>query len=134
MWLTSGISRPRAATSEAIKRLTSPFRKESSAAIRSGWLMSPCNAAALKPWRTRERWSWATSRLRLQKMMAFLKFSLARISRRSMSRHFDLDRIVQELLRDAPDLRRHRGSEEQSLACERYQLADALDVRDEAHV
>ena len=49
-------------------------------------------------------------------------------------RHLDLHRIVQELLGDAPDLRRHGGGEEQRLARERHELADALDVRDEAHV
>ena len=35
---------------------------------------------------------------------------------------------------DAPDFRRHGGGEEQGLARERHQLADALDVRNEAHV
>ena len=43
-------------------------------------------------------------------------------------------RIVQELLGDAPDFRRHGGGEEQGLARERHQLADALDVGNEAHV
>ena len=43
-------------------------------------------------------------------------------------------RIVQELLGDAPDLRRHGGGEEQRLAGEWHQLADALDVGNEAHV
>ena len=48
----------------------------------------------------------------------------------------DLDphRIVQELLGDAPDFRRHGRGEEQRLPRERHQLADALDVGDEAHV
>ena len=46
----------------------------------------------------------------------------------------DAHRIVQELLGDAPDLRRHGGGEEQGLAGERHQLADALDVGNEAHV
>jgi hypothetical protein len=41
---------------------------------------------------------------------------------------------VQELLGEALDLRRHGGREEQRLAGEGDQLADALDVRDEAHV
>ena len=41
---------------------------------------------------------------------------------------------MQELLGDALDLRRHGGGEEQRLARERHELADALDVRDEAHV
>ena len=49
-------------------------------------------------------------------------------------RHFDAHRIVQELLGDAPDLRRHGGGEEQGLAGERHELADALDVGNEAHV
>ena len=49
-------------------------------------------------------------------------------------RDLDLHRIVQELLGDALDFRRHGGGEEQRLAGERHQLADALDVRDEAHV
>ena len=50
------------------------------------------------------------------------------------TRHFHLDRIVQEGIDDAPDLRRHGRGEEQGLARERHQLADALDVRDEPHV
>ena len=47
---------------------------------------------------------------------------------------FDADRIVQKLFGDAPDFRRHGGGEEQRLAGERNELADALDVGDEAHV
>src|SRR5262245_52991117 len=49
-------------------------------------------------------------------------------------RYLHLYRIVQELLGDAPDLRRHGGGEEQRLAGERHELADALDVGNEAHV
>ena len=41
---------------------------------------------------------------------------------------------MQELLGDAPDLRRHGGGEEQRLAGEGNELADALDVGNEAHV
>ena len=48
--------------------------------------------------------------------------------------NLDAHRIVQELLGDAPDLRRHGGGEEQRLAGERHELADALDVGNEAHV
>ena len=48
--------------------------------------------------------------------------------------NFDLHRIVQEVLGDAPDFRRHGRGEEQRLAGERNQLADALDVGNEAHV
>ena len=111
----------------------------------------------MKPWLTSERCSSATSRLRLQKTIAFLKPSAERIRRRSVSRfscgsrplfellidgfgggrgtrHLDLDRIVQELLGDTPDFRRHRRGEEQRLAGERDELADAFDVRNEAHV
>ena len=50
------------------------------------------------------------------------------------ARDFDAHRIVQELLGDAPDFRRHGGGEEQRLAGERNELADALDVGNEAHV
>ncbi len=46
----------------------------------------------------------------------------------------DAHRVVQELLGDAPDFRRHGCGEEQRLAGERNELADALDVGDEAHV
>ena len=48
----------------------------------------------------------------------------------------DLDAhgILQERLREARDLGRHGRGEEQRLAREGHQLADALDVRDEAHV
>src|SRR5262245_22096360 len=53
---------------------------------------------------------------------------------RPRPRRRDLDRMVQELLGDAPDLRRHRRCEEQGLTGERHELADALDVRNEAHV
>src|ERR1700722_6976576 len=49
-------------------------------------------------------------------------------------RDFDAYRIAEELLGDAPDFRRHGGGEEQGLAGERHQLADALDVGDETHV
>ena len=90
--------------------------------------------------------------------MAFLKPSAERIRRRSVSRfscriaaggdlqlgdggggggglgHFHAHRIVQEGVGDALDFRRHGGGEEQSLPRERHQLADALDVGDEAHV
>ena len=41
---------------------------------------------------------------------------------------------MQELLGDALDFRRHGRGEEQRLAGERHQLADALDVGNEAHV
>ena len=47
---------------------------------------------------------------------------------------FHAHRIVQEIVGDALDFRRHGGGEEQRLARERHQLADALDVGDEAHV
>ncbi len=42
--------------------------------------------------------------------------------------------LCRNVLDDALDLRRHGGGEEQRLAGERHQLADALDVGDEAHV
>ena len=48
--------------------------------------------------------------------------------------HFHPHRIVQEGIGDALDFRRHGRREEQGLARERHQLADALDVGDEAHV
>ena len=47
---------------------------------------------------------------------------------------FDADRIVQERIDEAGDFGRHRRREEQRLAGERHQLADALDVGNEAHV
>ena len=46
----------------------------------------------------------------------------------------DLHRIMQEGLGDAADFRRHGRREEERLAGERHQLADAFDVGDEAHV
>ncbi|MGY3410177.1 hypothetical protein ACVWZV_006290 [Bradyrhizobium sp. GM5.1] len=49
-------------------------------------------------------------------------------------RYLDLLRIVQEGFGDAPDLRRHGRGEEQGLPRERDELADALDVGNEAHV
>ena len=49
-------------------------------------------------------------------------------------RDFDPRGIVQEGFGDAADFRRHRRGEEQGLPRERNELADALDVRDEAHV
>ena len=48
--------------------------------------------------------------------------------------HFDAHRIVQEIVGDALDFRRHGRREEQGLPRERHQLADALDVGDETHV
>ena len=48
--------------------------------------------------------------------------------------HFHADGIVQEGLGEAGDFRRHGGREEQGLAREGHELADLLDVRDEAHV
>ena len=59
---------------------------------------------------------------------------LGRGDRGGRRRNLHLHRVVQELLRDAPNLRRHGGSEEQRLARERNELADALDVGDEPHV
>src|SRR5215472_688331 len=50
------------------------------------------------------------------------------------TRDLDLHGIVQELLGDAPDLRRHGGGEEQRLTREWNKLADALDVGNETHV
>ena len=50
------------------------------------------------------------------------------------TRNFDADGIAEELLGDAPDFRRHGRGEEQGLARERHQLADALDVGNETHV
>ena len=47
---------------------------------------------------------------------------------------FDAHWIVQEGIGEAGDFGRHRRREEQGLARERHQLADALDVRNEAHV
>ena len=49
-------------------------------------------------------------------------------------RDFDPLGIVQEVLADAADFRRHRRGEEQGLPGERHQLADTFDVGDEAHV
>ena len=54
-WLTSGISSPRAATSEQTSNCTWSLRKESSAAIRARWSRSPCSAAAEKPCFCNER-------------------------------------------------------------------------------
>ncbi len=119
--------------------------------------MSPCNAPALKPCFCSDLCSSATSRLRLQKMIAFLKsaalanepaqrFALGgagrrgdeslRDGRRGGGRARDLDAhgIMQKRLGEAGDFRRHGRREEQRLPREGHQLADALDVRDEAHV
>src|SRR5262245_19134853 len=120
--------------------------------------MSPCNAIAEKPWRTSERCSAATSRLRLQKMIALVKPSAERMTRRSVSRLSCGSRPVLTsnwvvvatvvagretstftgLCRNCSVMRRiarrHGGGEEQRLARERNKLADALDVGDEAHV
>src|ERR1700683_2280292 len=51
-------------------------------------------------------------------------------NRGSRAGYLDANRIVQELLGDALDFRRHGRGEEQSLTGERYELADALDVGD----
>ncbi|VUD75088.1 hypothetical protein MET9862_05728 [Methylobacterium symbioticum] len=48
--------------------------------------------------------------------------------------HLDALGVVQERVREALDLRRHRRREEQRLAREGHHLHDALDVGDEAHV
>ena len=53
---------------------------------------------------------------------------------RCRPRDLDAHGIMQELLSDSTDFRRHGRGEEQGLPGERHQLADALDVRDEAHV
>ena len=53
---------------------------------------------------------------------------------RRLAGDLDADRVVQELLGDPGDLRRHRRREEQRLPGEGHQLEDALDVGDEAHV
>src|SRR5690606_19195792 len=49
-------------------------------------------------------------------------------------RHLDTHGRLQELLCKLSNLRRHGGGEEQRLPREGDELADALDVRDEAHV
>ena len=49
-------------------------------------------------------------------------------------RDLDAHRVLQEGVDQALDLRRHGGREEQRLPARRKQLADALDVGDEAHV
>ncbi len=96
----------------------------------------------------------ATSRLRLQKMMAFLTLLgadqvaqhlalhpvLAVGQKRKLLRDGlggsgglgDLDPlgIVQELVDEARDLRRHGGREEQRLAARRQELADASRCRE----
>ena len=84
-WLTSGMSSPRAATSLAASNVMRPSRNASSVAMRLIWSMSPCRAPALKPCFCSDLSRIATSRLRLQKMMAFLTFS-DRINWRSTSR------------------------------------------------
>ena len=48
--------------------------------------------------------------------------------------HFDAGRGLHEIVGQVLDFRRHGGREQHRLPCERDQLADALDVRDEAHV
>ena len=53
---------------------------------------------------------------------------------RGGARDFDAHRIVEEGVREAGDFWRHGRREEQRLARERHELADALDVRNEAHV
>ena len=50
------------------------------------------------------------------------------------SRDLDARGIFEEGVDQALDLRRHGGREEQRLPARRQQLADALDVGDEAHV
>ena len=131
----------------------------SSVSVRLNWSMSPCSAAGIEAVLAAATCRRiATSRLRLQKMMAFLTCS-APISSRSTSRFSqssiagaeaeqlgdgvrgggrrgDLDarRVVQEGIDQALDLRRHGGREEQRLPAWRQQLADLLDVGDEAHV
>ena len=110
---------------------------------------------ALKPWRTSERCSVRDLALAVAEDDRVLEVRRPRGSRRrSVSRlscgsrpvltrswvvvatvvagcdTSTLHRIVQELLGDAPDLRRHGGGEEQRLAGERHELADALDVRE----
>ncbi len=54
--------------------------------------------------------------------------------RRRRRRHLDPHRIGQEGIGEALDFRRHGRREEQRLAGEGQELADPLDVRDEAHV
>ena len=97
----------------------------------------------------------STSRLRLQKMMAFFTSSLtmrrrsaSRLSiaadhgerldhgrrRRGRRRHRDFLGVHQEGVGEAADLGRHRRREEQRLADSRQQPDDALDIGDEAHV
>ncbi len=50
------------------------------------------------------------------------------------ARDLDAHRVLEEGVDQARDLRRHGGREEQRLPARRQQLADALDVGDEAHV
>ena len=64
----------------------SPDLKASSAAMRARWSRSPCSAPALKPCFCRDLCKSATSRFRLQKMMAFLKSAASQNRRRNVSR------------------------------------------------
>ena len=70
------MSRPRAATSEAIISGTSPSLNFCSASRRADCVMSPCSATALKSCRFSDVTSVLMSRLRLQKITAFFTSSL----------------------------------------------------------
>src|SRR3954453_1640723 len=50
------------------------------------------------------------------------------------TRRLDADWLGQERVPQGLDLRRHRRREEERLPLRRQELANALDVRDEAHV
>ena len=158
MWLTAGMLRPRAATSEATSIVTSFLRKLSSAAVRADWSMSPCSAIAAKPCRTSERCSAATSLLRLQKTIAFVRPSGTRMRRRRVLRFSGGSRqvltsiwvvvatvvagretsIFTGLCRNWSVMcwisGRHGRREEQGLPRKGHELADALDIGNEAHV
>src|ERR1700716_1963925 len=156
------MSSPRAATSLATSSRISLFLKRSSVSVRFGCDISPCRAAASNPWRVSERCRMSTSRLRLQKISAFLTSSLP-IRRRSASRlssgatttidcttvsageagggtekgagpHREGARLVQKGAGEPADLWRHRRREEQGLPRFRQQADDALNIGDEPHI
>ena len=125
--------------------------------MRARWSMSPCSAPALKPCFLQRFVQNRDVALAIAENDRVLEicgvadepaqgFALGRAGRRSdepwvmvVGRRGgagDLDphRIMQKGLGEAGDFRRHGGGEEQRLPGEGHQLADALDVRDEAHV
>ena len=158
MWLTAGISSPRAATSLATSSFSCPSRKLSSVLSRAVLVhvaVQRADRIAVPLERAVERRDVALAvaeddgvgevRRRVDELSERRPL-LVRLAaggdetlddvlagRRGLG-NLDADGIAEKPIGELGDLRRHRRGEEERLPRERQELHDPLDVGDEAHV